>query len=49
MINGNQKNIIIRALLIRMRNGENPEDILSGYTNLTDTEKADILEAVKDS
>lgn len=47
MINTIQKNIIIRALLIRMKNGENPEEILLKYTNLSDEEKADILAVIK--
>ena len=42
----NQKNIIIRALEIRKNQGEEPADILDGYTNLTETEKADILAVV---
>ena len=43
MISGIKKNIIIRALEIRKNQGEEPADILDGYTNLTETEKADIL------
>ncbi len=46
MISSNQRNIIIRALQIRKEQGEKPENILDGYTNLTETEKADILAMV---
>ena len=46
MISGIKKNIIIRALEIRKNQGEEPADILDGYTNLTETEKADILAMV---
>ena len=46
MISGIKKNIIIRALEIRKNQGEEPADILDGYTNLTETETADILAVV---
>ena len=36
----------ILALEIRKNQGEEPADILDGYTNLTETEKADILAVV---
>ncbi|EHF00055.1 hypothetical protein [Enterocloster citroniae] len=48
MISNIQRNIIIRALRIRVSHGEKPEEILSGYTKLSDKEKTDILAAVKD-
>lgn len=38
-----QRNIIIRAIRIRQDAGENPQDILAGYTKLTDAEKKEIL------
>lgn len=44
MIGAIQKNIIIRALRLRKENGENPEEILKTYKNLTESEKAEILE-----
>ncbi|MDU1138246.1 hypothetical protein [Enterocloster bolteae] len=46
MLSNIQRNIIIRALEIRKNQGEEPADILDGYTNLTETEKADILAMV---
>ena len=48
MISGIKKNIIIRALEIRKNQGEEPADILEGYRNLTDDEKAEILETLKE-
>lgn len=47
MISNIQRNIIIRALRIRQEAGEQPADILEGYRNLTEEEKAEILAAVK--
>ena len=46
MIGTVQKNIIIRALNIRRKNGENPEEILEAYKNLTE-EKIKIREAIQ--
>ena len=43
-----QQNIIIRALQIRKNQGEEPADILEGYKNLTDEEKAELLEALEE-
>lgn len=43
MLSNIQRNIIIRALRIRKRKGEEPADILEGYKNLTEEEKAEIL------
>ena len=40
------KAIVIKGLIIRKNQGEEPADILDGYTNLTETEKADILAVV---
>lgn len=47
MLSNIQRNIIIRALLFRMNEGENPEEILARYTNLTNEEKDDILAIIK--
>ena len=47
MLSNIQQNIIIRALQIRKNQGEEPADILEGYRNLTDDEKAEILETLK--
>ena len=46
MIGAIQKNIIIRALQIRRKNGEDPAEILENYKNLTDQEKEEILKEV---
>lgn len=43
MISTIQRKIIIRSLLIRRNNGENINEILETYKNLTDDEKNDIL------
>lgn len=43
MLSNIQRNIIIRALRIRQGQGEEPADILEGYKNLTEEEKAEIL------
>lgn len=43
MLSNIQRNIIIRALRIRKGQGEEPADILEGYKNLTEEEKAEIL------
>lgn len=48
MLSNIQRNIIIRALRIRKAAGEAPEDVLAGYTRLTEDEKAEILAAVND-
>lgn len=40
------KNIIVYALKIRHDRGEDVEEILKGYRNLTDAEKYDVLRAV---
>ena len=42
MISQITRNIIIRALKIRKKNGEDPEEIIQGYKNLTEKEKEDI-------
>lgn len=46
MISSIQKNIIIRALRIRQKTGERPEEVLAGYKNLTEEERAEIIEAI---
>ena len=43
MLSNLQRNIILRALHIRRQAGEKPEEILIGYTKLSEAEKADIL------
>lgn len=48
MLSNIQRNIIIRALRIRKNQGEEPADILEGYKNLTDEEKAELLEALEE-
>ena len=48
MLSNIQRNIIIRALRIRKRQGEEPADILEGYKNLTEEEKAELLEALEE-
>lgn len=42
MLSNIQKSIIIRAVQIRMRNGEDTEEILNSYTKLTDEEREEI-------
>lgn len=49
MISGIKKNIIIRALEIRKNQGEEPADILEGYTNLAEKEKVEILAVLERS
>ena len=44
MLSNIQRNIIIRALRIRKSQGEEPADILEGYKNLTEEEKAELLD-----
>ena len=48
MLSNIQRNIIIRALRIRKGKGEEPADILDGYRNLTEDEKAEILVVLKE-
>lgn len=49
MLSNIQRNIIIRALRIRKKNqGEEPAGILEGYKNLTEEEKAELLEALEE-
>lgn len=47
MISNIKKNIIIRALQIRKKAGEDPAAVLEGYENLTAEEKTEILAALK--
>ncbi len=47
MLGNVQKHIIIRALLIHMEKGENPEAILKTYTKLTEDERNEIRELIK--
>lgn len=46
MLSTAAKNIIVYALKIRHRRGEDIEEILKGYRNLTDAEKYEVLRAV---
>ena len=48
MLSNIQRNIIIRALQIRKNQGEEPADILEDYRNLTEDEKEEILETLKE-
>lgn len=48
MLSNIQRNIIIRALRIKRGQGEEPADILEGYKNLTEEEKAEILVALEE-
>lgn len=46
MLNAMEKTIIIKALCIRQERGENPEEVLGTYHNLSVEEKSQILEEV---
>nr|DAP60678.1 MAG TPA: hypothetical protein [Caudoviricetes sp.] len=48
MLSNIQRNIIIRALRIRKGQGEEPADILEGYRNLTEDEKAEVISALEE-
>lgn len=48
MLSNIQRNIIIRALRIRKGQGEEPAEILAGYTRLTEDEKAEVLVALEE-
>lgn len=48
MLSDIQKNIILRAVRIREGMGEDPEEVLKGYTRLTDEEREDILKEIGD-
>lgn len=45
MLSNIQKNIIIKAVKIRVRNGEEIDDILKSYTKLTEDERESIKAA----
>ena len=47
MLNDIQKSIIIQGLQIRKNRGEDPSVIISGYLNLTEKEKVEILKMVQ--
>lgn len=47
MLGESQKNILIRALRLRMESGERPEGVLAGYKNLTEEEKAELLKELE--
>ncbi|ENY94309.1 hypothetical protein [Enterocloster clostridioformis] len=48
MLSNIQRNIIIRALRIRKNQGEEPAEVLEGYRNLTEDEKAEVLVALEE-
>lgn len=48
MLSNIQRNIIIRALRIRKGQWEDPAEILEGYKNLTEDEKAEILATLEE-
>lgn len=45
MLNEAQKNILIRSVNVRLKNGENVVDVFKNYTKLTEDEKVEILTA----
>ena len=47
MLSNIQKNIIIKAVRIRMDRGEELEEILESYPRLTDADKAEIMEKIR--
>lgn len=47
MLSNIQKNIIIKAVRIRMSSGEKLEEILESYPRLTEKEKAEILAEIQ--
>ena len=47
MLSNIQKSIIIRALRIRQQNGEDLAEAIKDYTRLTETEQAEVLEALE--
>lgn len=48
MMNELFKSIIIKGLRIRKENGEDIEDVVARYSNLTEEEKQEILSIVND-
>ena len=46
MLSNIQRNIILRAVKIRMAKGEDLEDILHSYTKLTDADREEIKAAL---
>ena len=49
MLSEIKKRIIVRALQLRKEAGEEPQEILSGYKNLTEEEKTEILKEIGES
>lgn len=49
MLSNIQKNIIVRALQIRGKNGENPAKAIKDYTKITDCERDEILKSILSS
>lgn len=48
MLSNIQRNVIIRALQIRKNQGEEPAEVLAGYTRLTEDEKTEVLVALEE-
>jgi len=48
MLSNIQRNIIIRALRIRKGQGEEPAEVLEGYRNLTEDEKAEVIAVLEE-
>lgn len=47
MLSNMQKMVILKAVKLRMKRGENKEDILNSYKNLTEKDKADIMDSLE--
>lgn len=47
MLSSIQKNIIIKAVRIRMENGEKLEDVLASYPKLTEAEQKEVAAEVQ--
>ena len=43
MLSNIQKNILVRALRIRQKSGENPAEAIKSYVKLTDQEQEEVL------
>lgn len=46
MLSNIQKNIVIRAVRIRMEKGEEPKEILKSYSRLTDDEREEVMVSI---
>jgi len=47
MLSNIQRNVIVRAVKIRMENGEELDAILTSYPNLTETDRKEIVAILK--